>query len=109
MYLQGVENVYDLVWTERENGKTVRLSYGDVFHQNEVEQSTFNFEYSNTDFLFSLFTNYEAEAKRLTEVTRKSLALPVQNRSESRTHIQSARCTRGDFGDRACRVYWPHP
>jgi len=78
MYLQGVENVYDLVWTEREeNGKTVRLSYGDVFHQNEVEQSTFNFEYSNTDFLFSLFTGYEAEAKRLLEVQEKSLALPA--------------------------------
>ena len=78
MYLQGVENVYDLVWTEREeNGKTVRLTYGDVYHQNEVEQSTFNFEYSNTDFLFSLFTNYEAEAKRLLEVTEKSLALPA--------------------------------
>jgi glycyl-tRNA synthetase alpha chain len=78
MYLQGVENVYDLVWTEREeNGKTVRLSYGDVFHQNEVEQSTFNFEYSNTDFLFSLFNNYEAEAKRLLEVTETSLALPA--------------------------------
>ena len=52
--------------TREENGKTVRLTYGDVYHQNEVEQSTFNFEYSNTDFLFSLFTNYEAEAKRFT-------------------------------------------
>ena len=78
MYLQGVENVYDLVWTEREeNGKTVRLSYGDVFHQNEVEQSTFNFEYSNTDFLFSLFNSYEAEAAKLLAVEEKSLALPA--------------------------------
>jgi glycyl-tRNA synthetase alpha chain len=41
------------------------LTYGDVFHQNEVEQSTYNFEHSNVDFLFSLFANYEAEAKRL--------------------------------------------
>jgi len=74
MYLQGVENVYDLVWTEwEENGVTKRLTYGDVYHQNEVEQSTFNFEHSNTDFLFSLFTSYEAEAKRLMEVP---LALP---------------------------------
>ncbi len=78
MYLQGVENVYDLVWTEREeNGQIVRLSYGDVFHQNEVEQSTFNFEYSNTDFLFTLFNSYEGEAKRLLEVEEKSLALPA--------------------------------
>ncbi|MEB0139273.1 MULTISPECIES: glycine--tRNA ligase subunit alpha [unclassified Undibacterium] len=78
MYLQGVDNIYNLVWTEREeNGQTVRLSYGDVFHQNEVEQSTFSFEYSNTDFLFSLFTNYEAEAKRLLAVEEKSLALPA--------------------------------
>ncbi len=75
MYLQGVENVYDLVWTEwEEHGVRKTLSYGDVFHQNEVEQSTYNFEYSNTEFLFSLFNNYEAEAKRLLEVP---LTLPA--------------------------------
>ncbi len=75
MYLQGVENVFDLVWTEwEENGVTKRLSYGDVFHQNEVEQSGYNFEYANAEFLFSLFTNYEAEAKRLLEVP---LTLPA--------------------------------
>jgi glycyl-tRNA synthetase alpha chain len=45
-----------------------------VFHQNEVEQSTYNFEYANTEFLFSLFSNYEAEAKRLLEVP---LTLPA--------------------------------
>ena len=78
MYLQGVENVYDLIWTEREeNGQLVQLKYGDVFHQNEVEQSTFNFEYSNAEFLFSLFNNYEAEAKRLLDVKTTSLALPA--------------------------------
>ena len=75
MYLQGVENVYDLVWTEHgQNGVTRRLSYGDVFHQNEVEQSTYNFEQSNAEFLFSLFNNYESEAKRLLAVP---LALPA--------------------------------
>jgi glycyl-tRNA synthetase alpha chain len=75
MYLQGVENVYDLVWTEATtNGVTRKLTYGDVFHQNEVEQSTYNFEYANTDFLFSQFTNFEAEAKRLMEVP---LTLPA--------------------------------
>jgi glycyl-tRNA synthetase alpha chain len=75
MYLQGVENVYDLVWTTwEEHGVTKKLTYGDVFHQNEVEQSTYNFEHSNADFLFSLFTNYEAEAKRLLAVP---LTLPA--------------------------------
>ncbi|TWG83983.1 glycyl-tRNA synthetase alpha chain [Cupriavidus gilardii J11] len=66
MYLQGVENVYDLVWTEwQENGQTRRLTYGDVYHQNEVEQSTYNFEHSNTDILFRHFAEHESEAKRL--------------------------------------------
>jgi glycyl-tRNA synthetase alpha chain len=75
MYLQGVDNVYDLTWTERvENGVVTRLTYGDVFHQNEVEQSTYNFEHANTEFLFSQFTNYESEAKRLMEV---ALTLPA--------------------------------
>ena len=46
MYLQGVDNVYKLLWTEG-------LTYGDVYHQNEVEQSAYNFEHSDTDFLFA--------------------------------------------------------
>ncbi|MCY1244471.1 Glycine--tRNA ligase alpha subunit [compost metagenome] len=66
MYLQKVENVYDLVWTEWvENGETRRLTYGDVYHQNEVEQSTYNFEHSNTEILFRHFAEHEGEAKRL--------------------------------------------
>ena len=66
MYLQGVENIYDLIWTEwQENGVTKRLTYGDVYHQNEVEQSAYNFEHSNTEALFGHFTHYESEAKRL--------------------------------------------
>ncbi|GJG93912.1 glycine--tRNA ligase subunit alpha [Cupriavidus pauculus] len=66
MYLQKVENVYDLVWTEwEENGETRRLTYGDVYHQNEVEQSTYNFEHSNTEILFRHFSEHEGEAKRL--------------------------------------------
>ena len=72
MYLQGVENVYDLIWSVGPDGRAV--SYGDVFHQNEVEQSTYNFEHANVDFLFSLFSNYESEAKRLME---QNLALPA--------------------------------
>ena len=70
LYLQGKDNVYDLVWTEREErgkGTTTQhvLTYGDVYHQNEVEQSTYNFEQSNAPELFKLFGLFEAEAKRL--------------------------------------------
>ncbi|MCS6765200.1 MAG: glycine--tRNA ligase subunit alpha [Candidatus Protistobacter heckmanni] len=72
MYLQGKENVYDLVWTtHEEGGVTKTLTYGDVFHQNEVEQSTFNFERSNTEFLLQLFSSYEAEARKLMGVNDK--------------------------------------
>jgi glycyl-tRNA synthetase alpha chain len=50
------------------------VTYGDVYHQNEVEQSRYNFEYSNTEMLFTNFSNYESEAKRLMQVP---LALPA--------------------------------
>jgi glycyl-tRNA synthetase alpha chain len=70
MYLQGVENVYDLVWAK--NGDTV-VTYGDVYHQNEVEQSRYNFEFSNVEMLFRHFNEYESEAKRLIEA---DLVLP---------------------------------
>lgn len=72
MYLQDVENVYDLVWSVSPDG--VPVTYGDVYHQNEVEQSRYNFEHANVDFLFSLFNGYESEAKRLIE---EQLALPA--------------------------------
>jgi glycyl-tRNA synthetase alpha chain len=58
MYLQGKDSVYDLVWTPG-------VTYRDVFHQNEVEQSRYNFELSNADMLFRHFGEYEGEAKRL--------------------------------------------
>jgi glycyl-tRNA synthetase alpha chain len=60
MYLQGVDNVYDLEWT---NG----IKYGDVHHQTEVEFSKYNFEVADTDMLFKLFDMYEGECKRLSE------------------------------------------
>jgi len=60
MYLQGKESVYDLVWTPG-------VSYGDVYHQNEVDQSRYNFELSNAEMLFRHFGEFEAEAKRLIE------------------------------------------
>jgi glycyl-tRNA synthetase alpha chain len=58
MYLQGVESVYDLVWTEG-------LTYRDVYHQNEVEQSTYNFEHSDVDFLLAAFSAHEQTAQEL--------------------------------------------
>src|SRR5699024_3900427 len=59
MYLQRVESVYDLVWTRTPDGRNIY--YRDVFHQNEVEQSKFNFEHADTDMLFKHFANHERE------------------------------------------------
>ena len=71
MYLQGVDNVYDLTWTEGPSGK---LSYGDVYHQNEVEQSTYNFEHSDVGFLLTAFNAHETQSKLLMDA---KLALPA--------------------------------
>lgn len=71
MYIQGVESVYDLVWTNCPQGK---VSYGDVFHQNEVEMSSFNFDHANVDFLFTCFDTYEQECQNLIEL---NLPLPA--------------------------------
>ena len=61
MYIQGVENVYDIQWTKD-------YTYGDVFHQNEVEQSAYSFELSDEALLFDLFEKYEKEAVRVVEL-----------------------------------------
>lgn len=82
MYIQEVDNVYDLVWNEGPLGIT---TYGDIFHQNEVEQSTFNFEYANTNFLFSAFDEYEKEALLLLEL-EKPLPLPAYERILKAAH-----------------------
>ena len=58
MYIQGVENVYDIAWTDN-------VTYGDVFHQNEFEQTTYAFDLSDEALLFDLFDKYEAEAVRI--------------------------------------------
>ncbi len=70
MYIQGVESVYDLVWANSPEGI---VTYGDVFHQNEVEMSAFNFDYANVPFMFECFNTYEQEAIKLIE---KDLPLP---------------------------------
>jgi glycyl-tRNA synthetase alpha chain len=75
MYLQDCENVYDLVYTEMNvAGKKRTLKYGDVFRQNEVEQSTYSFEQSDASVLLAQFNTFEAEVKRLMEA---KLALPA--------------------------------
>jgi len=80
MYLQGVESVYDLVWTEGPNGI---VSYGDVFHQNEVEQSTYNFERADTAALFQAFANAEAAARAL---VADNLPLPAYDQVMKASH-----------------------
>jgi glycyl-tRNA synthetase alpha chain len=67
MYLQGVDNVYNLKWTDT-------ISYGDVYLQNEQEQSAYNFEHSDTDFLFTAFAAHEQQAQHLIGV---QLTLPA--------------------------------
>lgn len=71
MYLQGVDSIYDQVWTVGPQGP---VTYGDVFHQNEVEMSRYNFEEADVDFLFQCFDKYESESARLVEA---GLPLPA--------------------------------
>ncbi|WP_156490275.1 glycine--tRNA ligase subunit alpha, partial [Oleiphilus sp. HI0086] len=71
MYLQGVDSVYDLIWAHGPDGD---VTYGDVFHQNEVEMSTYNFEHANTDALFAQFDTCEAESQKMID---QGLPLPA--------------------------------
>jgi glycyl-tRNA synthetase alpha chain len=80
MYLQDVDNVYDLVWTVAPHGV---VTYGDVFHQNEVEQSTYNFEHANVARLLEWFDTCEAEAARLVEA---GLPLPAYEQVMKASH-----------------------
>lgn len=70
MYLQGIDEAYNLLWAESPSGK--KITYGNVYHQNEVEMSAFNFEHADTKELSHQFSFYEQEAQRLV-----SLALPL--------------------------------
>jgi glycyl-tRNA synthetase alpha chain len=75
MYLQNIDNVYDLMYTQWNDGTQTRaLSYRDVFHQNEVEASFYDFEQSNPELLLRQFGDFESEAKRLMQ---ENLALPA--------------------------------
>jgi len=77
MYLQGVDSVYDLIWTEG-------VTYGDVFHQNEVEQSKYNFEIADIEVLFRQFD--EAEAMNL-KLIEENLPFPAYEQTMKASHI----------------------
>jgi glycyl-tRNA synthetase alpha chain len=71
MYLQGVDSIYDLVWSKGPSGT---VTYGDVFLQNERELSAYNFEHADTEFLFKAFDQYEQDGEKLIEA---KLPLPA--------------------------------
>ena len=85
MYLQGVDSVYDLQWTDT-------LTYGDVYHQNEVEQSTYNFEHSDVEFLLGAFSAHERQA---TALMAESLALPAYEQLLKAAHTFNLLDARG--------------
>jgi glycyl-tRNA synthetase alpha chain len=80
MYLQNVDSIFDLVWTDVGGRK---VTYGEVFHQNEVEQSTYNFEHADTESLFAWFDTCESEAGKLVEL---DLPLPAYEQVLKASH-----------------------
>ncbi|MDH5470902.1 MAG: glycine--tRNA ligase subunit alpha [Gammaproteobacteria bacterium] len=80
MYLQEVESVFDLVWTESPDGP---ISYRDVFHQNEVEMSAYNFEHADVDAMFGWFDTCERESNRMIEA---GLPLPAYEMALKASH-----------------------
>jgi glycyl-tRNA synthetase alpha chain len=85
MYLQGVENVFDLRWTDS-------LTYRDVYHQNEVEQSAYNFEHSDVEFLLGAFGAHEGQARHL---MTQQLALPAYEQVLKAAHTFNLLDARG--------------
>ena len=81
MYLQNVESIFDISWTD---GPLGRISYGDVYHQNEVEQSRYNFESADIDALFTQFDHAEKESARLIS---EGLALPAYEQMLTASHV----------------------
>ena len=80
MYLQKVDSVYDLIWTDA-GGRTV--TYGEVFHQNEVEQSRYNFEHADVESLFAWFDTCETQARALVD---HGLPLPASEQVLKASH-----------------------
>jgi glycyl-tRNA synthetase alpha chain len=85
--VQGVENVYDLAYNEH-------FRYGEVFHQNEVEQSAFNFELADTDILFQHFKDAEKQCEALLGGDKK-LALPAYDQCIKASHAFNLLNARG--------------
>lgn len=81
MYLQGVDSIYDIVWTDGPNGV---VTYGDVFKQNEVEMSAYNFEHADTDLLFRNFDDAEHQCEKLID---NGLALPAYEQVLKASHF----------------------
>lgn len=89
MYLLSVDNIFDLPWAETPNGL---VTYGDVFHQNEVEQSHYNFEHADVEWLLGQFDNHEKTAKELIE---KNLPLPAYEQVMKASHTFNLLDARG--------------
>jgi tetrameric-type glycyl-tRNA synthetase alpha subunit len=89
MYLQGVESIFDITWTDGPHG---RISYGDVFHQNEVEQSHYNFEYADVSVLLRRFDEHENACNALLAVP---LALPAYEQVLKASHTFNLLDARG--------------
>jgi glycyl-tRNA synthetase alpha chain len=85
MYIQGKENIFDLQWTHQ-------ITYGDVYHQNEVEQSAYNFEHSNVEFLLHAFGAHEGNAQGL---MAQQLALPAYEQVLKAAHTFNLLDARG--------------
>ncbi len=95
MYLQNVDNVYDLVWTEMiVDGKPVVVKYGDVHLRTEREFSAYNFEHANTEVLFRHFAEHEAEAQRLLALPQP-LPLPAYDFVMKCSHVFNLLDARG--------------
>jgi len=80
MYIQNVDSIYDLVWTD---GPLGTVYYRDIFHQNEVEQSTYNFEHADVDALFKQFDQCEKDSQKLIEA---NLPLPAYEQVMKASH-----------------------
>lgn len=80
MYLQGVDSIYDIVWTDGPNGV---VTYGDVFKQNEIEMSAYNFEHADTEKLFTYFDDCESQSVKLIE---SNLPLPAYEQVLKASH-----------------------
>jgi glycyl-tRNA synthetase alpha chain len=95
MYVQGVDNVYDLVFTEENkcNG-TPEVLYGDIFHQNEAQQSAYNFEYADTDKILEKFKFAEEECMALLELDI-ALPLPAYEHALKASHLFNLLDARG--------------